>query len=213
VGDRYGEHPDGSAWDTTGQGRPWPLLAGERGHFSLAAGTGAAEAIRSLESFAGPELVLPEQVWDADPIPWLELYPGGPTNSVAPLGWAHAEYLKLLAAVAAGAPADIVAPARRRFIEESPRSPAFVWSHAHQVKGFLAGRSVKVQLTAPALVRWSADRWVTQTEVETQDTGLGVFVADLPTEIMRPGAAMEFTAEYADAWEGRNYQLVCRAPT
>jgi hypothetical protein len=60
-------------------------------------------------------------------------------------------------------------------------------------------------------VRWTADRWLTQNEVETHDTNLGVWVADLPTGIMRPGAAMEWTAEYADAWEGRNYTLVCRA--
>ncbi len=37
-GDGYGEHADGSAFDGTGIGRPWPLLAGERAHYVLAAG-------------------------------------------------------------------------------------------------------------------------------------------------------------------------------
>ena len=37
-GDGYGEHKDGSAFDGTGIGRPWPLLAGERAHYALAAG-------------------------------------------------------------------------------------------------------------------------------------------------------------------------------
>ena len=37
-GDGYGEHEDGSPFDGTGIGRPWPLLAGERAHFELAAG-------------------------------------------------------------------------------------------------------------------------------------------------------------------------------
>src|SRR5882672_3367857 len=37
-GDGYGEHEDGSPFDGTGVGRPWPLLAGERGHYALAAG-------------------------------------------------------------------------------------------------------------------------------------------------------------------------------
>src|SRR5580704_3075146 len=37
-GDGYGEHKDGSAFDGTGIGRPWPLLAGERAHYELAAG-------------------------------------------------------------------------------------------------------------------------------------------------------------------------------
>ena len=37
-GDGYGEHEDGSPFDGTGIGRPWPLLAGERAHYELAAG-------------------------------------------------------------------------------------------------------------------------------------------------------------------------------
>ena len=86
-----------------------------------------------------------------------------------------------------------------------------MWSHAHQISHFLAGRAVKIQLPAKALVRWTADRWATVKEVEARDTNLGVWVAELPTEIMRPGAVMEWTAEYRDSWEGRNHSLVCRA--
>ncbi len=37
-GDGYGEHKDGSAYDGTGVGRAWPLLAGERAHYALAGG-------------------------------------------------------------------------------------------------------------------------------------------------------------------------------
>src|SRR5208337_2812640 len=37
-GDGYGEHQDGSPFDGSGIGRPWPLLAGERAHYELAAG-------------------------------------------------------------------------------------------------------------------------------------------------------------------------------
>jgi glucoamylase len=36
--DGYGEHEDGSPFDGCGVGRPWPLLAGERAHYELAAG-------------------------------------------------------------------------------------------------------------------------------------------------------------------------------
>ena len=38
-GDGYGEHKDGSAFDGTGIGRPWPLLAGERAHYAAGCGT------------------------------------------------------------------------------------------------------------------------------------------------------------------------------
>src|SRR3569833_1389192 len=37
-GDGYGEHEDGSPYDGTGVGRSWPLLAGDRAHYELAAG-------------------------------------------------------------------------------------------------------------------------------------------------------------------------------
>ncbi|HKK20695.1 MAG TPA: glycoside hydrolase family 15 protein, partial [candidate division Zixibacteria bacterium] len=36
--DGYGEHEDGRPFDGSGTGRAWPLLAGERGHYCLAAG-------------------------------------------------------------------------------------------------------------------------------------------------------------------------------
>jgi glucoamylase len=36
--DGYGEHKDGSPYDGTGIGHCWPLLAGERGHYAVAAG-------------------------------------------------------------------------------------------------------------------------------------------------------------------------------
>ena len=40
--------------------------------------------------------MIPEQVWDADPIPERRLCPGRPSGSAMPLAWAHAEYVKLL---------------------------------------------------------------------------------------------------------------------
>jgi glucoamylase len=36
--DGYGQKPDGSAYDGAGEGRCWPILTGERGHYELAAG-------------------------------------------------------------------------------------------------------------------------------------------------------------------------------
>ena len=97
-GDGYGEHKDGSAFDGTGIGRPWPLLAGERAHYELAAGRRSeAEALLTMmeNCTIGQSRLLPEQVWDADDIPSLELFRGKPTGSACPLVWAHSEYVKL----------------------------------------------------------------------------------------------------------------------
>jgi glucoamylase len=64
--DGYGEHEDGSPFDGTGLGRPWPLLAGERAHYELAAGrVASAEALLGvMENSTEASRLIPEQVWD-----------------------------------------------------------------------------------------------------------------------------------------------------
>ena len=81
----------------------------------------------------------------------------------------------------------------------------------HKLQRFTAGRRVQVQLDRPGSVFWTADSWATRAAIEALDTTLGVWVAELPTAIMRPGAVMEWTAQYAEAWEGQNYALTCMA--
>src|SRR5258705_4386508 len=97
-GDGYGEHEDGSPFDGTGIGRPWPLLAGERAHYELEAGNvgTAKELLKVMESSTHSSWLLPEQVWDGVDIPERELFLGKPSGSACPLVWAHAEYIKLV---------------------------------------------------------------------------------------------------------------------
>jgi glucoamylase len=211
VDDGYGETDDGAPWSLggAGRGRCWPLLTGEVAHHRLAIGDYVGDLVAAMEGFAGEELMLPEQIWDGEALPQAGLEPGRATGSAAPLGWAHAEYLKLLAAISTETLPDLVGPAKHRFVEAMPREPAFVWSHAHQIGRFLEGRAVRVQLQMPAQVRWSADGWASFKEVTTTDTTLGLWVAELPTQIMRPGASIEWTAYYQHGWEGRNYTLTC----
>ena len=101
-GDGYGEHDDGSAYDGTGRGRAWPLLTGERGHYELCAGRDPLPYLEAMARMASPGGMLPEQVWDAAPIPAAACCPGRPTGSAMPLVWAHAEFLKLAMAAASG---------------------------------------------------------------------------------------------------------------
>jgi glucoamylase len=103
-GDEYGEHPDGAPFDGHGVGRPWPLLIGERAHYELARGARdvAGRLLRMMERCASETGMLPEQVWDGPDLPERGLYHGGPTGSAAPLGWAHAEYVKLCRSLADG---------------------------------------------------------------------------------------------------------------
>src|ERR1700760_294804 len=85
--DGYGEWLDGSGWPVRkfGIGRPWPLLAGERGHLEVLAGGDATIQLRAMLAMRGRGGLLPEQIWDANPLPRQNLWPGQPTGSAMPL--------------------------------------------------------------------------------------------------------------------------------
>ena len=97
-GDGYGEKENGDPFDGVGIGRPWPLLAGERAHYELAAGRPevAVHLLGVMRAQASDGGMLPEQVWDGPDIPERELRNGRPSGSAMPLVWAHAEYAKLV---------------------------------------------------------------------------------------------------------------------
>ena len=116
--DGYGEKADGRPFDGVGIGRVWPLLAGERAHYALAAGKRKeAEALlATIEAQTSIGGLIPEQVWDAAPIPDRELAPGRPTGSAMPLVWAHGEYVKLLRSLADGRVFDMSPHTMRRYL-------------------------------------------------------------------------------------------------
>ena len=78
-----------------GQGRAWPLLSGERGHYELAAGRDVTPFITAMEKFSSTGGMLPEQVWDYDDVPEEEMFQGqvggvGATAGVGALGVSEA---------------------------------------------------------------------------------------------------------------------------
>jgi glucoamylase len=208
--DGYGENADGSAFDGTGIGRAWPLITGERAHYELAAGN-RAEAQRlcaTLEAFAGEGNLLPEQVWDAQDIPERELYCGRPSGSAMPLLWAHAEYVKLRRSLRDGRVFDTPLEALERYVKAGRRSPWGVWRFNHKCHTLPAGKTLRVELLAPAVVRWSADGWAHSQEVPTRPTGLGVHLADLPTSDLRAPTQVLFTFRWQEkGWEGKDHSV------
>ncbi len=94
--DGYGQQPDGGPFVKWGQGRAWPLLTGERGHYELAAAHDVRPFLSAMERFSNGTGLLPEQIWDQDDLPDAHMRCGGPTGSANPFLWAHSEYLRLL---------------------------------------------------------------------------------------------------------------------
>lgn len=212
--DGYGEHRDGSPFDGTGIGRPWPLLTGERAHYELAAGRrdSAKRLMQVLEAFASDTGLISEQIWDAADIPERELFFSRPSGSAMPLVWAHAEYLKLHRSLHDGRVFDMPPQPTRRYVEQRTVSPYAMWRFNHKCQRIPAGRTLRVEVLTPAIVHWSADGWKTVRDTKTRDTGLGMHVADLETASLRDGAQVDFTLYWpgSNRWEGVNFSVAVK---
>ncbi|MBM3461319.1 MAG: glucan 1,4-alpha-glucosidase [Armatimonadetes bacterium] len=207
--DGYGEHPDGLPFDGWGQGRPWPLLTGERAHYELAAGRvdEARRLMRALEGFANPGGLIPEQVWDADDIPSQELYFGQPAGSAMPLVWAHSEYVKLRRSLHDGRVFDMPPHPVARYQKDKVASRLQLWRFNSKARTLPAGRTLRIETLARGRVKWTTDNWATQHENEVVDSKLGVYYFDLPSTELPVGTLVIFTFYWLDAqkWEGENF--------
>jgi glucoamylase len=214
--DGYGEHADGSPFDGTGVGRGWPLLAGERAHYELALGHGgeARRLARVMAAQSSPGGLLPEQVWDMPDVPERELFNGRPSGSAMPLVWAHAEYIKLLRSLRDGQVFDTPPQPVLRYQVNRRTSSLAMWRLNHKCRAFPAGKRLRIELLEPALLHWSVDDWHTVHDTTTQDTGLGMHIADLPTACLRPGDRVLFTVFWPTArrWEGVDYEVTVDEP-
>ncbi len=211
-GDGYGEHKDGSAFDGTGIGRPWPLLAGERAHYALAGGhVDEAESLLAVieNSAAGQSGALPEQVWDSADIPALELFRGKPSGSACPLVWAHSEYVKLRRSIRDGKVFDQPPQTVKRYLVDKYQRQIFGWRFNNKTRAIPRGKTLRIILLSPALVHWSLDGWKISHDTETRDTGVGIHILDLPTASLPAGSQAGFTFYWAaeNRWEGTDFTV------
>jgi glucoamylase len=215
-GDGYGEHKDGSAFDGTGIGRAWPLLAGERAHYALAGGhPDEAEALLTVmeNSTVGHSRLLPEQVWDATDIPALELFRGKPSGSACPLVWAHSEYIKLRRSIRDGRVFDQPPQTVKRYLVDKHKRQIFGWRFNNKTRAIPRGKILRLILLSPALVHWSIDGWKTAHDTDARDTGLGIHTLDLPTASLPVGGQAVFTFFWAEQhrWEGTDFKVTVEA--
>lgn len=211
TGDGYGEHVDGSAFNGTGQGRAWSLLAGERAHYELCAGRPeeAERLLKTLEASASIEGLLPEQSWDAPDIPDRELFLGRASGSAMPLVWAHAEHIKLLRSLADGAVFDKPPQTHARYIANQTPSHLRIWRFNNAITRVPLGKTLRLELAEPALVHWGLDDWQAATDTKTRDSGLGTHVADLDISRLEPGRAVVFTFLWLDGerWDASQFKV------
>jgi glucoamylase len=211
-GDGYGEHEDGSPFDGAGIGRPWPLLAGERAHYELAAGRiASAEALLGvMENSTGASRLIPEQVWDATDIPERELFAGKASGSACPLVWAHSEYIKLRRSLADGRIFDQPPQTVDRYLVSKRSATYFNWRFNNKPRTMPCGKKLRILMMEPARVHWSFDHWQTSQDNHSKDSGCDLQHVDLPTETLASGRQIVFTFYWRNSmrWEGRDYQVM-----
>jgi glucoamylase len=207
-GDGYGEHSDGRPFDGTGRGRGWPLLTGERGHYALLAGEDVTPYVHAMAAMTGRGGLLPEQVWDAAPMPERDLQPGRPTGAAMPLVWAHSEFVKLCLSVQQGRPVDAPPRVRERYAGRVPELDYVLWRFRQRPRRLRAGQELRVLLRAPATVHWGVNGWQDVRDAETEDWGLG-HLARLPTRGFAAGTRIDFTVRWraAGRWQNENYSI------
>jgi len=214
--DGYGEHSDGSAFDGTGIGRAWPLMTGERAHYELAAGRPkeAERLLLSLESFANESGLIPEQIWDSPDIPDRELFLGRPSGSAMPLVWAHAEQVKLSRSLQDGYVFDMPQQSAERYLNKNVRSPFVIWRFNHKCRTIPAGKNLRIELLAEAIIHWSSNELKEVIETKTRDAGIGIHLADIPTSSLKTGEQIHFTFFWSEAnhWEGQNFSIKIISP-
>lgn len=194
--DGYGPNADGKPYTGWGIGRAWPLLAGERAHYELAAGRDVRHLITTIENFASQGGMLPEQVWDQPDLPSARMYLGRSSGSAMPLMWAHAEYIKLLRSVDDGQIFDLVPIVAARYQGQQGRSDLEVWKLTRQVRSIIAGSVLRVVSASAFRLRWSffpgysstpggpsdrGDPGSTLQEAASTSSGLGLEFIDIPT--------------------------------
>ena len=209
-GDGYGEHIDGSAFNGIGIGRLWPLLTAERGEYEISRGKTAKPYLDAMTRMTGPGGLLPEQVWDTAPLPGLGLTPGKPSGSAMPLVWAHAEFLKLLAATSNGRPVELLDEVENRYGSKVPQARDWHWRKNSPFARMPTDRQLVIEATEPFVLRFGVDDWAQITDRAATQTAFGMYGVSLGSEDLHGAGSVAFTFHYPETnqWEGQNYEVI-----
>jgi glucoamylase len=213
-GDGYGEKPDGGPFDGTGVGRLWPLLTGERGHYAVMAGEDALPYVEAMSRMTGPGGLIPEQVWDVSAVPEYDLYPGQPTGSAMPLVWAHAEFLKLVAAVTTGQPIEIFAEVESRYSRAVPSASCWNWREGCAFELVPEGKDVLIEADAAFMLHVGDDTWRRTVDLPSSPTAFGLHGVRITAGQMRDYGTVRFTWRLTDqaVWRGKDFAVAVARP-
>jgi glucoamylase len=203
--DGYGQKPGGGPYTSWGQGRAWPLLTGERGHYELAAGRDCRPFLHAMEKFSNATCLLPEQIWDEDDIPDAQMHRGGPTGSANPLLWAHSEYVRLLRSSQDGKVFDSIPEVLARYKNGQPQTKVEYWLPRHPICQARKDHTLRICAPEGFRLRWSADGWKTSRDSDSRATGIGGEYFDAGPKDFQSQIDFTFFWPSRSQWEGQNH--------
>ncbi|HVT89407.1 MAG TPA: glycoside hydrolase family 15 protein [Tepidisphaeraceae bacterium] len=205
--DGYGNYADGRPFDGSGRGGTWPLLAGERGHYELAAGHDPLPYIRAMEKFADGPGLISEQLWDLPDLPTAHMKLSYPSGAAMPLAWAHAEYIKLVRSATDKSVYDLIPDVANRYLAAHPRSTLEIWNFYRQIDAIDRSATLRIVLPWAFELHWSADGWIHTNDTRATSPITGLFFADVPP--LRRSGSLIFTFFWTELqqWQQLNYAV------
>lgn len=201
--DGYGETSSGANYSGVGVGRLWPLLSGERGIYTIAAGGSGDAALTAMMAAANSSGFIPEQIWDTSPPSGYT--PGTPTKSMNPLNWSMGEFITLLVSESTHTIADVPSIVYDRYVANAPAS-AVTSSPNPPVVGQQATITYDGSLAASAsaiTMHWGYNNWnsITDTTMSKQSNGTW------QTTITVPSGATQLNMAFVNqsgTWDNNN---------
>jgi len=218
--DGYGQKKNGDPYDGSGQGRAWPILTGERGHYELCAGHDYTAHIKAIEQFSSTGGMLPEQIWDYTDIPSKGMYLGRPAGSAQPLVWAHAEYLKLLCSSVDGRVFDRISVVAERYAVATGKrtftNHIEIFEVTRPISAIFSGYTLRIVDREHFRVVYTLDNWVTTQSAEAHSVGYPGSFVDISIAPERIGNIL-FTLAWPEQngqerWLGRNLEVSILKP-
>jgi glucoamylase len=95
-----------------------------------------------------------------------------------------------------------------RYLKKKSPSPFTIWRFNWPCTAISSEKKLRIELLSAATVHWSADNWKTSSDIDTKDTGLGIFVADIDLQKVKSKEII-FTFFWKDAnkWEDEDFKV------
>jgi hypothetical protein len=102
---------------------------------------------------------------------------------------------------------DAVLRAKPSRLAHDPTTCA-VWRFAIRFLNLPPGKTLRVEVSAPAIVRWTTNQWDSAHDTRTVAMD-GIHIADLPTGELPTGTRVQFTFYWPEArrWEGEDFDV------